>query len=73
MTADTTRSNVLYLFQAEGAKELGTHINASLEIENANLNQSADKPVPKLTSSVKDLSHALPEGEASMGTRKKLA
>ena len=27
MTADTTRSNVLYLFQAEGAKELGTHIN----------------------------------------------
>lgn len=33
MTADTTRSNVLYLFQAEGAKELGNHIQACLEIK----------------------------------------
>jgi len=32
MTADTTRSNVLYLFQPEGAKELGNHIQACLEI-----------------------------------------
>jgi len=46
MTADTTRSNVLYLFQAEGAKELGTHINTSLEID-YNLNQSGDKPMIK--------------------------
>lgn len=34
MTADTTRSNVLYLFQAEGAKELGNHIHACLDIKN---------------------------------------
>lgn len=32
MTADTSRSNVLYLFQAEGSKELGAHIHACLEI-----------------------------------------
>jgi len=32
MTADTSRSNVLYLFQAEGSKELNTHIQACLEI-----------------------------------------
>ena len=30
MTADTSRSNVLYLFQPEGLKELGTHIQACL-------------------------------------------
>ena len=29
MTADTTRSNVLYLFQPEGSKELSTHIEES--------------------------------------------
>lgn len=29
MTADTTRSNVLYLFQPEGSKELNTHIEES--------------------------------------------
>lgn len=34
MTADTSRSNVLYLFQAEGAKELGTHINNCIEVVN---------------------------------------
>ena len=72
MTADTTRSNVLYLFQAEGAKELGTHINACLEIDINNLNQSGEKSAPKLAST-KDLSHLLPDGEASMGTRKKMA
>lgn len=32
MTADTSRSNVLYLFQAEGSKELNTHIQACLII-----------------------------------------
>jgi hypothetical protein len=29
MTADTTRSNVLYLFQPEGSKELLGHIKSS--------------------------------------------
>ncbi len=32
MTSDTTRSNVLYLFQTEGAKELNNHIQQCLEI-----------------------------------------
>ena len=31
MTADTTRSNILYLFQAEGSKEIQKLINACLE------------------------------------------
>ena len=29
MTADISRSNVIYLFQAEGSKELGVHIDSS--------------------------------------------
>lgn len=36
MTADTSRSNVLYLFQAEGAKELGGFIDTCLTIKNSN-------------------------------------
>jgi hypothetical protein len=71
MTADTTRSNVLYLFQAEGAKELGTHINASLEIE-SNLNQSGEKSLQKIASA-KDLPAVLADGEASLGAKRKLA
>jgi hypothetical protein len=33
MTSDTSRSNVLYLFQPEGAKELSVHVAESLEIK----------------------------------------
>ena len=33
MTADTTRSNVLYLFQPEGSKELNGHIEDSQRIK----------------------------------------
>jgi len=33
MTFDTSRSNVLYLFQAEGAKELGKHIAGCLLVK----------------------------------------
>jgi len=43
-----------------------------LEIDINNLNQSGEKSAPKLAST-KDLSHLLPDGEASMGTRKKMA
>ncbi len=43
MTADTTRSNILYLFQAEGAKELGNYITsclATIHQDNSMLNNS---------------------------------
>lgn len=65
MTADTTRSNVLYLFQAEGAKELGTHINASLVVEdlqNVSLEKSQKQSMKKST---KDLEGLL-DGDASL-------
>ena len=40
MTADITRSNVLYLFQAEGAKELGKHVDSSLTIKTNKISDS---------------------------------
>lgn len=42
MTADTSRSNVLYLFQAEGSKELAGHINSSQEIQGMRDSASQD-------------------------------
>jgi tyrosine-protein phosphatase YwqE len=58
MTADTTRSNVLYLFQAEGAKELSVHIEESRairsqdsmlvqEVQEPTLTQEDQSSIPK--------------------------
>lgn len=40
MTSDTSRSNVLYLFQPEGAKELSVHVAESLEIKKPSRQES---------------------------------